>query len=74
MEALSVFWIAAAIIVVLLDVWVIYSFWRSTKTPGTKAGWTLLVLALPIIGAGIWGISGPRGVVQAPASSKHSSG
>ncbi|KAA8707114.1 MULTISPECIES: PLD nuclease N-terminal domain-containing protein [Pseudomonas syringae group] len=74
MEAPSVFWIAAAVIVLLLDAWVIYSVWRSTKTSGTKAGWTLLVLALPVVGAGIWGISGPRGVVQAPASDKHSTG
>ncbi|CAM3097953.1 hypothetical protein BZK31_13480 [Pseudomonas floridensis] len=74
MEAFNVFWIAAVIIVLALDAWVIYSVWRSTKPQGTKAGWTVLVLVLPIVGAGIWGISGPRGVVEAPTSDEHSKG
>ncbi|MCD5996109.1 PLDc_N domain-containing protein [Pseudomonas sp. CDFA 602] len=74
MEAYMVFWIATAVVVLLLDVWVIYSVSRSTKSAGTKAGWALLILALPVIGAAIWGVSGPRGVVEPPTSNEHSKG
>ncbi|MBP0947469.1 PLD nuclease N-terminal domain-containing protein [Pseudomonas alliivorans] len=74
MEAFNVFWIAALVIVLALDAWLIYSVWRSTKSSGTKVGWTVLILALPIVGAGIWGVAGPRGVVEAPTSNEHSKG
>ncbi|MEE4817247.1 PLD nuclease N-terminal domain-containing protein [Pseudomonas alliivorans] len=74
MEAFNVFWIAALVIVLALDAWLIYSVWRSTKSSDTKIGWTVLILALPIVGAGIWGVAGPRGVVEAPTSNEHSKG
>ncbi|MBX8576262.1 hypothetical protein [Pseudomonas cichorii] len=74
MEMSTVFWIAVAIMVVLLDAWVINSVWRSRKSLATKVGWSALVVVLPVIGAGIWGVTGPRGVVEGPTSSEHSKG
>jgi hypothetical protein len=74
MEASNWFWIAAAIIILALDAWLINSVWRSTKSTGTKTGWAILILALPIVGAVIWGIAGPRGVAEAPTSPDHSKG
>jgi len=70
----SIFSIAVAVIILLVDLYAINSVWRTTKTSGTKIGWTVLILVLPLIGLVIWGIAGPRGVAQAPTSKEHSKG
>ena len=54
------FWAGVAVILVLLDLWIINSVWRSSKTSRTKLGWTALVILLPFVGAVIWSIAGPR--------------
>ncbi|MBX8602517.1 hypothetical protein K5D40_09740 [Pseudomonas cichorii] len=74
MEMSTVFWIAVAVMIVALDAWIINSVWRSRKSRATKTGWSALVLIMPVVGAGIWGIAGPRGVVEGPTSSEHSKG
>lgn len=71
---LTFFWIGVAVVILLVDLWAIASVWRTTKSPGTKAGWAVLILALPVIGVGIWGIAGPRGIVEPPTSKEHSKG
>jgi hypothetical protein len=63
-----------AIIILLLDIWAIVSVWRSTKSSGTKIGWAILIVVLPVVGLAIWGITGPRGVAIAPTSDEHSKG
>jgi bacteriorhodopsin len=73
-ELASYFWIAVAVIVLLLDLWVILSVFRSEKSAGTKAGWALLVIVLPVVGLAVWGVAGPRGVKQGPSSAEHSKG
>jgi hypothetical protein len=70
----TVFWIAAAVIILVIDLWAIASVWRSTKAAGTKLGWAILILVFPIIGFTIWGIAGPRGIVEPPTSDEHSKG
>ena len=70
----SIFWTASAVIVLLLDVWVLASVWRSTKSVGTKLGWTVLIIVLPLVGLAIWGVAGPRGVAIPPTSDSHSKG
>lgn len=70
----SLFTVGAAIIVLLLDIWAIVSVYRSTKSSGTKMGWAILIIVLPLVGLVIWGITGPRGVAIAPTSSEHSKG
>jgi hypothetical protein len=70
----SVFSIALAVIILLLDLWVINSVWKTNKSSGTKIGWTVLVLVLPVVGLAIWGVAGPRGIVRAPTSKEHSKG
>ncbi|MBC2678304.1 PLDc N-terminal domain-containing protein [Pseudomonas baltica] len=70
----SIFWAASALIVLLLDAWVLTSVWRSTKSSGTRLGWTVLIFVLPLVGLAIWGIAGPRGVAIPPTSDKHSKG
>lgn len=69
-----IFWTASAVIVLLLDAWVLTSVWRSTKSSGTKLGWTVLIFILPVLGLAIWGIAGPRGVAIPPTSDSHSKG
>lgn len=71
---MTVIWGAMALILLLVDLWAISSVWRTTKSPGTKAGWALLILALPVIGLVIWGIAGPRGIAEPPTSKEHSKG
>lgn len=63
---LSVFWIAVATIIVLLDLWAILSIFRSDKGVNAKALWSLLIAILPVLGLVIWGIAGPRGLAQEP--------
>lgn len=70
----SIFWTASAVIVLLLDIWALASVWRSTKSSGTKLGWTALIFLLPLVGLAIWGVAGPRGVAIPPTSDSHSKG
>lgn len=70
----SIFWAASGIIVFFLDIWALASVWRSTKSSGTKIGWTVLIFILPLVGLVIWGIAGPRGVAIPPSSPNHSKG
>jgi hypothetical protein len=70
----TVFSIGVAVIILLVDLWAIASVWRSTKASGTKLGWTVLILVLPLVGLAIWGIAGPRGIVEPPTSREHSKG
>lgn len=68
------FWIASAVILLLLDLWVLNSVMRSDKPSGIKAGWIALIFLVPLLGVVIWGISGPRGVTKGPSSPEHSKG
>lgn len=68
------FWAGLAVILVLLDLWIINSVWRSSKTSRTKLGWTALVILLPFGGAVIWSVAGPRGITKGPSSPEHSKG
>ncbi|MBA1200582.1 PLDc_N domain-containing protein [Pseudomonas capeferrum] len=70
----SFFWLAAAVVVIALDLWALNSVWRSTKSSGTKVAWTLLIFILPLVGLIIWGIAGPRGIARPPSSPNHSKG
>ena len=70
----TLFSIALAVIILLVDVWAIASVWRSTKSSGTKIGWAVLIFIFPVIGVAIWGIAGPRGIVEGPTSKEHSKG
>jgi len=71
---LTFLWIGVAILLLLVDLWALASIWRTTKSSGTKLGWAILILALPVIGLAIWGIAGPRGVAEPPTSKEHSKG
>jgi hypothetical protein len=71
---ISIFWTAAAVILLLLDAWVLVSIWKTTKSYGTKLGWTVLIFVLPVVGLAIWGIAGPRGISIPPTSDRHSKG
>ncbi|MBK5006798.1 PLDc N-terminal domain-containing protein [Pseudomonas sp. S32] len=75
-EPVTYFWIALAVIILLVDLWAIVSVFRSDKADTTKALWALVLLALPVIGLGIWGVWGPRGIKRGtgPSSPEHSKG
>lgn len=72
----SYFWIAVAAILLLIDLWAIVSVFRSDKPDAVKAAWALLIVALPLVGLGIWGVAGPRGIKRGagPSSDEHSKG
>ncbi|SFW32401.1 MULTISPECIES: PLD nuclease N-terminal domain-containing protein [Pseudomonas] len=73
-ELASYFWIAVAVLLLLVDLWAIVSVFRSDKSTGTKAGWALLLIILPVLGLVIWGVAGPRGIKEGPSSPEHSKG
>ena len=73
-ELARYFWIAVAVLLLLVDLWAIVSVFRSDKSVGTKAGWALLLIVLPVLGLVIWGAAGPRGVKEGPSSPEHSKG
>ncbi|RPE71261.1 phospholipase D-like protein [Pacificibacter maritimus] len=49
------------LLVLLADIYAIISIISSRASFGAKALWTLLVLALPVLGFIIWFFAGPRG-------------
>lgn len=73
-EPVTYFWIAVAVLILLVDLWAIVSVFRSDKSAGTKAGWALLLIILPVLGLIIWGVAGPRGIKEGPSSPEHSKG
>ena len=68
------FWIGLVTVLILLDLWIINSVWRSDCASGRKAGWTAIVVLLPFLGAAVSGIAGPRGLTKGPSSAEHSKG
>ena len=70
----SIFVWVPGVILLLFDLWVLASIWRTTKPTGTKVGWTALVVCLPVLGLVIWGIAGPRPIINPPSSPNHSKG
>jgi hypothetical protein len=70
----TLFWIGALLIALIIDLWLLVSINRSNKGTSAKIGWCLLVVLLPVAGWVIWGIAGPRGVTRAPTSPEHSKG
>ncbi|PWU28380.1 hypothetical protein DK254_21320 [Pseudomonas sp. RW407] len=66
----SLMLIAAAVIIVLLDLWAIVGVFRSDKGVNAKALWALLIAIFPVLGLAIWGIAGPRGLAQPPGSTE----
>ncbi|MFP3678536.1 MULTISPECIES: PLD nuclease N-terminal domain-containing protein [Pseudomonas] len=73
-ELTHYFWIAAAIIIFLVDLWIIVSVSRTDKTGGIKAAWIIGLIIFPVIGWIVWGLAGPRGVKEGPTSPEHSKG
>ena len=49
------------LLILALDIWAIISILSSGASTGSKVLWTLLVLALPVVGFIIWLLAGPRG-------------
>ncbi|ASE21868.1 hypothetical protein D3X12_29170 [Pseudomonas protegens] len=68
------FWIASAVLLLLLNLWALNSVLRSDIPSGIKAGWIALIFLAPLLGVVIWGVSGPRGVTRGPSSPEHSKG
>ena len=70
------FWIAVAVIVILVDLWAIVSVFRSDKTDGVKVMWVLGIVIFPVLGLIIWALFGPRGIKPGtgPTSPEHSKG
>jgi hypothetical protein len=63
MNQLSMFSLSgiSGLLILALDIWAIMSVVNSNASTGTKVGWTVLIIVLPILGFLIWLIAGPRG-------------
>ena len=48
------------LIILIVDVWAIINVMGATITPGGKLVWVLVILLLPVLGALIWLLAGPR--------------
>lgn len=48
------------LIVLIADVWAIVNILQSGRGTGDKVLWTVLVLALPVLGFILWYFFGPR--------------
>jgi hypothetical protein len=75
-EQASYFWIGLSAILLLLDLWALVQIFRSEASVSAKAGWSLVLILLPLIGVVAWGIAGPRGIKRGdgPTSPEHSKG
>ncbi|AZD16006.1 PLD nuclease N-terminal domain-containing protein [Pseudomonas chlororaphis] len=75
-DPISYFWIAVAVVLILADLWAIFSVFRSEKSDGVKVAWFLGIVLFPVLGLIAWGLAGPRGIKPGtgPTSSEHSKG
>jgi Phospholipase_D-nuclease N-terminal len=48
------------LIVLAADVWAIINIFQSSVSTGQKVLWTVLVIALPVLGFIIWYFAGPK--------------
>lgn len=49
------------LLVLILDIYAIYQILTSGASALAKIIWTLVILALPVVGFIVWLIAGPRG-------------
>lgn len=49
------------LLVLVADIFAVFNILTSRASTGAKLLWTLLVVALPVVGFIIWLIAGPRG-------------
>lgn len=73
-DIVSYFWIGLGAILIALDLWAIISVFRSDKGVSSKSLWSLGIVLFPVLGLVVWGVAGPRGVVEPPSSPEHSKG
>jgi hypothetical protein len=48
------------LLLLVLDIWALFSIFKSAASTGKKVLWSLLVIVLPLVGFIIWLIAGPR--------------
>lgn len=68
----SLLFIALGALIILLDLWAIVSVYRSNSGVESKALWSLGIALFPVLGLGLWGLFGPRGMSPPPSSPEHS--
>lgn len=49
------------LLVLILDIYAIYQTLTSGASTAAKIVWTLVILILPLLGAIVWLVAGPRG-------------
>lgn len=53
------------LIILALDIWALLGVWGSGASVPAKVIWTIIILALPLIGLLLWFFIGPKGSVAA---------
>ncbi len=61
------------VLIVVVDIWLIASVWKSQKSQQVKLGWAAFIVLLPVVGWIIWARFGPRGM-KPPTSPEHAKG
>ncbi len=49
------------LVILALDIWAIYNVLTSSASTAAKVIWTIVILALPILGLVAWFVAGPKG-------------
>ncbi len=49
------------LLILVLDVYAIVKLLSSNASTGSKVGWTVLILLLPLLGVILWFLFGPKG-------------
>jgi heme/copper-type cytochrome/quinol oxidase subunit 2 len=71
-DAASHFSIVIAVIILIVDLWTIFSVMRSDNTMGVKAAWVIGIIVIPVLGWIIWNNAAPRYTKKNTPSPKHS--
>ena len=50
------------LIILIADIWALFSTFQSKTTTGKKVLWVILILLLPVIGFILWFLAGPKSV------------
>ncbi len=49
------------LLILIADLYAIYQVWTSSSATAEKLIWSIVILALPVVGLIIWLLAGPRG-------------
>lgn len=68
------YWVLLAVLVVIADLFAVFSIRRSGANAESKAFWQVLIIWVPVFGVLIWAVMGPKNIPHShPTHSEHRS-